>query len=128
MRSKIGSVSSKVCLVVVAVLFASPTFAKRGGPGPGIPLMAPLITAEQAIEVVKAVLPKLAVGKFWVWTGPRGDTKAKVALILGGKVVSRVELNPVTGEILAKGQDIFVNQVAADPNQALNRVREMFPT
>jgi hypothetical protein len=130
MKSKIGTVSGAMCLAVVAMLFASTAFAKKGGPPmgrPDIPILTPLITAQQAVEVVKATLPKLTVGNFWFWTGPRGDTKAKVALILDGKIVSRMELNPATGEILAKGQDVFINQVSADPNQAASKVREIVP-
>ena len=78
--------------------------------------------------MVKAALPRLAVGDFWVGTGPRGDTKAKVALTLDGKIVSRMELNPTTSDILARGQDIFVNQVSADPNQAVSRVKQAVPS
>ncbi|MGO9572673.1 MAG: hypothetical protein ACLP5H_34590 [Desulfomonilaceae bacterium] len=129
MKSKIDSMSRSICLAVAVLVFASPTFAKRGGPGPGpgIPLMTPVITAEQAVGVVTAALPKLATDKYWVRTGPRGDTKLNVALILDGKIVSRVELNPATGEILPKGQAIFVNHISADPDEAVNRVRQVIP-
>jgi hypothetical protein len=130
MKSKIGAASGAICLAVVVMFLASSAFAKKGGPPmgrPDTPMLTPVITAQQAVEVVKAALPKLAVGNFWVWTGPRGDTKAKVALILDGKIVSRMELNPATSEILAKGQDILVNQVSADPNQAVSKVRGIVP-
>jgi hypothetical protein len=131
MKSALGFVRGSICLVsAVLILFASTVAAKKGGPHLGradVPILTPVITAQQAVEVVKAALPKLVVGNFWVWTGPRGDTKAKVALTLDGKIVSRMELNPATSEILAKGQDIFVNQVSADANQAISRVREVVP-
>ena len=130
MKSKNGAALGAICMAVVVMVFASSAIAKKGGPPmgrPDMPVLTPVITAQQAVEVVKAALPKLAVGNFWVWTGPRGDTKAKVALTIDGKIVSRMELNPATSEILAKGQDVFVNQVSADPNQAVSRVREVVP-
>lgn len=130
MKSKSGAATVAICLAVVVMLFASSALAKKGGPPkgkPDIPILTPLITAQQAVEIVKAALPTLAVGNFWVWTGPRGDTKAKVALTLDGKIVSRMELNPATGEILAKGQDIFVDQVTADPKHAVSKVQEVVP-
>ena len=90
--------------------------------------MVPAITADQAVNIVKASLPKVKAGKFWVWTAPRGDTKAKVALTFEGRIVSHVELNPATSDILASGQNVFDNQVSPDQNRAISKVREILPS
>jgi hypothetical protein len=126
MKNTIGLVTGSICLVsAVLILFASPAAAKKGKEDR--PLFTPTVTAEQAVSIVKDVLPKLAAGKYWVKTGPKGDKKVNVALILEGKIVSKVELNPATGEIMPKGQRIFAEQVSANPEQAVDRVRQAIP-
>jgi hypothetical protein len=108
---------------------ATSAFAQAGGPAMRRPNVnfAPTISADQAVQVVKASFSRLEVGRFWVLTGPAGDTKAKIALSLDGRIVSQVELSPSTGEILAKGEDIQTDGVTADPNRAISRVREALP-
>lgn len=126
MKSEIRWVITSICLVsAIVFFFASSVAAKKGKEDR--PLFTPVITADQAVGMVTAALPKLAVGKYWVKTGPRGDKKMNVALILDDRIVSRVELNPATGEIMPKGQRIFVEQVSADPEQAVSRVRQAMP-
>ena len=126
MKSEIRSVITSICLVsAIVLLFAASATAKKGGGD--IPILTPVITAEQAVGVVTAAFPKLAVGKYWGWRGPAGDRKMNVALILDDRIVSRVELNPATGEIMAKGQRIFVDQISATPEQAISRVRKAMP-
>jgi len=89
--------------------------------------MKPVITAEQAISTVKTVLPKLSVGKTFIKTGKRGEKKLEVAIELDGKIVSRIRLNPATGEILPKGQQILAYEVAASQEQAVKIVQQAIP-
>jgi hypothetical protein len=126
MKRKLRIAPAVIFLGAVLTIVAPSTFAQAAGPRAGRQelVLAPLVTAEQAVQVVRTALPKLEVGKFWIWEGPRGDAKSKVALTLDGRIVTRFELNPVTGEILANGQDVFVNQNSQDPNQAVAKARD----
>jgi hypothetical protein len=119
-----------ICFATAVMFFALSASAQPPPTQPptgGNPMLTPTISAEQAVDAVKAALPKVAVGKYWVWTGPGGDTKAKVALTLDGNIVSRIELNPATGEILAIGQDTFGNQVSTEQKHAVNTVQQAIP-
>jgi hypothetical protein len=95
--------------------------AKKGEKGSYV---KPTITAEQAISSVKAALPGLTVGKSIVKTGQRGEKKSEVTLVLEGKIVTRVKLNPATGEIMTKGQDVVVQEVLASQGQAAKIVQD----
>jgi uncharacterized membrane protein YkoI len=125
MKKKVNSVSlAVVVLLAVTMLFATSAGAKNKEKGSYI---QPTITAEQAISSVKAALPGLTVGKIIVKTGQRGEKKLEVTLVLDGKIVSRVKLNPATGEIMTKGQDVTVQEVLASQGQAGKIVQEAIP-
>ena len=129
MKNKVNSASlAAVVLLTVTMLFATSAAAKPakkdGGKGSYI---KPTITAEQAISSVKAALPGLTVGKSIVKTGQRGEKKLEVTLVLDGKIVSRVRLNPATGEIMTKGQDVTVQEVLASQGQTAKIVEEAIP-
>ena len=128
MKNK-GCTSATILAAVVMTLLATSAFAQAGGPGMRRPNfnVVPAITADQAVQVVKTSFSRLEVGRFWVLTGPAGDTKAKVALSLDGRIVSQVELSPSTGEILAKGEAIQTDVASPDPNRAASKVREALP-
>jgi hypothetical protein len=87
----------------------------------------PTITAEQAFSTVKNTLPKLAVSKSFVRTGKRGEKKLEVTLVLEGEIVSTIRLNPATGEILPRGQEILVYEVAASQEQTVKIVQQAIP-
>jgi uncharacterized membrane protein YkoI len=125
MKNKTDLAGMTICVTAAVVLCISSASAQKAGKD--IPVLAPVITAEQAAEAVTQALPKMTVGKYWVWTGKRGDTKAKVALTLDGNIISGIELNPATGEILAKGQDVFANPVSIDKGKFINMVRQSLP-
>ncbi len=76
---------------------------------------------------MKTALPKVTVGKSFVNTGKRGEKKLEVTLLLDGKIVSKVRLNPATGEIMPKGQDVMVQEVSASPEQAVKIVQQAVP-
>jgi hypothetical protein len=127
MKGKVTLVSMKVMVVLaVTILFAASAMAKGGKEGP-VSYTEPTITAEQAISKVKAVLPNLTVGKRFVKTGKRGEKNLEVTLVLDGQIVSRVKLNPSTGEIMPKGQEVFVQNVSVSQEQAGNIVKEAIP-
>lgn len=109
----------QVVLMLVAVLLLATTAAwakkDKGGGGPQIP---PVITAAQAKTTVAAALPKLALGKPFTKTGKQGDIKLEVPLTLEDKIVARMRLNPATGEILTKGQRVFIQKLTITPEQA----------
>jgi uncharacterized membrane protein YkoI len=129
MKSKINSMSlAAVILLAAIMLFVTSATAKPGKKDEGKgSYIKPAITAEQAISSVKAALPGLTVGKSIVKTGPSGEKKLEVTLVLDGKIVSRVKLNPATGEIMTKGQDVMVQEVLASPAQAAKIVQEAIP-
>lgn len=89
--------------------------------------IAPTITAEQAISAVKAALPKLTVGKSFIKTGKRGEKKLEVTLILDAKIVSKMRLNPSTGEILPNGREVLAREVLASQGQAVTIVQQAIP-
>ncbi|HOL06166.1 MAG TPA: hypothetical protein PLM23_09240 [Syntrophorhabdaceae bacterium] len=116
---KAGLVFSAICLVATLAM-AKEKKQKHS-------YIKPTITAEQAISNVKAALPNLTVGKSFIKTGKRGEKKLEVALVLDGKIVSKMRLNPATGEILPKGQEVFVNEVLASQEQAVKIVQQAIP-
>jgi hypothetical protein len=127
MKENVKLISMKVMVVLaVTILFAISAMAKGGKEGPGS-YTAPTITAEQAIAKVKAALPQLSVGKGFVKTGKQGEKTLEVMLVHGGQIVSRIKVNPSTGEIMPKGQKVFVQNVSASQEQAGNIVKEAIP-
>jgi uncharacterized membrane protein YkoI len=126
MKKKVTSVLlATVFLLAVTILIAASAEAKKKKDKG--PYMTPTITAEQAITAVKAALPKITAGKCFVKTGKRGEKNLEVALVLDGKIVSKVRLNPSTGEILSKGQKMMVQQVLASQEQAVKIVQQAIP-
>jgi hypothetical protein len=112
-------------VVLAVVIFAGPAFAKKDkGGGPQIP---PVITAEQAKATVTAAVPKLSLGKPYTKQGKQGDVKLEVPLVLEGKIVGRVRLNPMTGEILTKGQRFQSPKLSVVPEEAVKTVQTVLP-
>ena len=126
MKPKVNSASlAAAILLAVSMLFTTSALAKKNGDkGSSI---KPTITAEQAISSAKTALPKVTVGKSFVNTDKRGEKKLEVTLLLDGKIVSKVRLNPATGEIMPKGQDVMVQEVSASPEQAVKIVQQAVP-
>ncbi len=116
---------SSVVVLAMVLLFASPLYAKKNKDKGESYQVPPQITAEQAIASVKSALPKLSAGKAWTKRGKQGDVKLEVPLLLEGKVVARVRLNPASGEILTKGQRILVQQATVSPEQAEKAVQQI---
>ncbi len=126
MKEKVGSVVRMVVLAgailgLIATLAVAKEKKAKGS------YIAPTVTAEQAVATVKAALPKLTAGKSFVKTGKRGEKKLEVPLLLDGNIVSRVRLNPATGEILPKGLETLAYQVSASPEQAVKIVEQALP-
>ena len=130
MKSKINSVSLVVVVLLALTMLLATSAAAKKEKGSYI---KPTVTAEQAMSVVKAALPKLTVGKSFVKTGKKrfhlwgGDKKLEVTLVLDGKIVSKIRLNPATGEILPKGQEVPVQEVLASQAQAVKIVQQAIP-
>lgn len=116
---------SSVVVLAMVLFCASPLYAKKDKDKGGGYQVPPQITAEQAIASVKSALPKLSAGKAWTKRGKRGDVKLEVPLVLEGKIVARVRVNPASGEILTKGQRIQVQQAAVSPEQAEKAVQQI---
>jgi hypothetical protein len=123
MKRKINSVSlAAVVLLAAIMLFATSAGAKKNKEKGSY--IQPTITAEQAITAVKAALPGITAGKTIVKTGKRGEQILDVTLVLNGTIVSRVKLNPATGAIMPKGQEVLVQAVSASRDQAVKIVQE----
>ena len=125
---KIKSMLLKAVLILsVICLIATVAMAKakeKKGKGSYI---APTVTAEQAVTTVKNALPKLTAGNSYVKTGKRGEKKLEVPLVLEGNIVSKIRLNPATGEILPKGLETLAYTVSASPDQAVKIVQQALP-
>jgi hypothetical protein len=115
-----------IVVLAGAILAAGPVYAKKdkGGGGPQIP---PVITADQAKATVTAAVAKLSLGKPYTKQGKQGDIKLEVPLLAEGKVVGRVRLNPLTGEILTKGQKIQAPKLSVSPDEAVKTVQAILP-
>lgn len=111
-------------ILAIALLCAAPAFAKKdkGGGGAQIP---PVITADQAKATIGAALSKLTTGSPFTKQGKQGDIKLEVPLLLEGKIVAKVRLNPITGEILLKGQQDLSWKLSVTPEQATKTVQDM---
>jgi len=120
------SLMSAVVIVLAGVILgAGPALAKKDkGGGPQIP---PVITADQAKATVTAVVSKLSLGKPYTKQGKQGDIKLEIPLMVEGKVVGRVRLNPLTGEILTKGQKIQAPKLSVSPDEAVKTVQMVLP-
>jgi len=119
--------SIKALMVVLAgvILAAGPAYAKKNkGGGPQIP---PVITADQAKATVTAAVPNLSLGKPFTKQGKQGDIKLEVPLLFEGKIVGKVRLNPLTGEILTKGQKIQAPKLSVSPEEAVKTVQTVLP-
>lgn len=126
MKTKISTVSiAAVVLLSISLLFVASAAAKKNGHKGSY--IRPTITAEQAISSVKAALPKVAVGKSFVKTGERGQKELQVTLTLDGKTISRMRLNPGTGEIMPEGQAVLAQEVSASADQAVKIVQQAIP-
>ncbi len=123
---KIKSMVMKAALVVSAVcLIATVATAKeKKAKGSAV---APTVTAEQAVATVKNALPNITAGNSYVKTGKRGEKKLEVPLVLDGNIVSKIRLNPATGEILPKGLETLAYSVSASPEQAVKIVQQALP-
>jgi len=108
-------------VLAIALLCTGSALAKKDKKGGG-PQIPPVITAEQAKSTVSAAIPKLAVGKPFTKQGKQGDIKFEVPLSWEGKIVTKMRLNPATGEILTKGQNPFVQKLSVTPEQAIKAV------
>jgi hypothetical protein len=109
-------------VLAIALLSAWPAFAKKdkGEKGPQVP---PVITADQAKSAVSSAIAKLSVGQPFTKQGKQGDIKFEVPMMLEGKIVAKVRLNPATGEILTKGQQAFVQKLSVTPEQAVKAMQ-----
>jgi hypothetical protein len=118
------AIRAMTCILAIALLYAVPAFAKKdkGGGGAQIP---PVITADQAKATVGSALSKLTVGNPYSKQGKEGDIKLEVPLLLEGKIVAKVRMNPITGEILLKGQKDFSRKLSVTPEQATKAVQGM---
>jgi hypothetical protein len=117
----------KAVVIVLAgvILAAGPAYAKKDkGGGPQIP---PVITADQAKATVSAAIPNLSLGKPFTKQGKQGDIKLEVPLMFEGKVIGRVRLNPMTGEILTKGQKFQAPKLSVSPEEAVKTVQTVLP-
>jgi hypothetical protein len=114
-----------VVVLTGAILAASPAYAKKDkNGGSQIP---PAVTADQAKATVTAAVPKLNLGKPYTKQGKQGDIKLEVPLLVEGKIVGRVHLNPLTGEILTKGQKIQAPKLSVSPDEAVKTVQTVLP-
>ena len=129
MKNVIRSVSLGAVVVLAAsTLLTTSIMAQPGKKGGGMRTYTePAITAGQALTIVKAALPGITAGKTIVKTGKRGEQILDVTLVLNGTIVSRVKLNPATGEIMIKGQDVMVRELLASQAQATKVVQEAIP-
>ncbi len=119
------TLSACLGILAISVLFSLPAYAKKNK-GEAYQIQ-PTITAEQAKAAVTSALPKLSLGKPFTKQGKRGDIKLEIPLMLEGKVVGRVRLNPLTGVILVKGQKLEAQKLSVSPEQAAAAVQKILP-
>jgi len=109
-------------VLAVALLCAGPALAKKGKKDEG-PQIPPVITADQAKSTVSSAISKLSVGQPFTKQGKQGDIKLEVPLMLEGKIVAKMRMNPATGEILIKGQNPFIQKLSVTREQAAQTVQ-----
>ena len=119
------TIMNAIVILIASMMFMSPGYAQMGRKG-GL-YAPPTVTAEQAISKVKSTLPHLTAGKSLIKTGMQGQMILVVTLLLDGQVVSWIRVNPSTGEILPTGMKLFVQNLSASQEQAVNIVKESIP-
>ena len=60
--------------------------------------------APAAVQMATDTLAGLTVGQVWTHTAPRGEQQVQASLLFQGKEVARLEFDPATGALLARGQ------------------------
>ena len=112
-------------LLALSLLLSCPASAKKDkGQAYQIP---PTVTAEQAKAAVTGALPQLSLGKPFTKQGKRGNISLEIPLMWQDKVVGRVRLNPLTGEVLVKGQRAEAQKLSVSPEQATAAAQKILP-
>lgn len=123
---KINSALLKMVFLLLAVCLIT-TAAIAGDEEENL-YIKPAITAEQAVSAVNNALPKLTAGRSFIKTGEQARKKLEVALVFDGKVISKMKLDPVSGEILPKGQKTLAHNVSVSREQAVKIVQQAIPS
>ncbi len=82
----------------------------------------PVISAEDAIRIVKNNLSKFRIGDAKTSIGKSGVKSINVSLLFENKVITDIRLNPQNGEILPKGYRTYYPKVLISENEAVNIV------
>ncbi len=76
------------------------------GPDAGLPPAKPVDpkTAPAAVKTANDALAGLTAGQVWTRTAPRGEQEVQATLVLNGKDVARLDFDPATGLLRARGE------------------------
>jgi len=80
----------------------------------------PIISAEEAISIVKNNLSKFRIGDAKISEGKSGVKSINVSLIFENKVITVIRVNPQNGEILPKGYRTYYPKVLLSESEAIN--------
>ncbi len=76
------------------------------GPDAGLPPAMPVDpqAAPAAVKTANNALAGLTAGQVWTRTTPRGEQEVQATLVLNGKDVARLDFNPATDMLRARGE------------------------
>jgi uncharacterized membrane protein YkoI len=84
----------------------------------------PVISAENAISIVKNNLSKFRTGNVKISEGRSGIKSINVSLLFEDKVITEIRVNPENGEIIPKGYRTYYPKVLVSESEAVNIVNK----
>lgn len=87
----------------------------------------PKISASEAITIVKKTLPDLKIGEVIVSKGKSGVKSLDVIITKNDKKITKIRINPQTGDVLPKGYRTYYPEVLITEKDAIKKVENLLP-
>lgn len=87
----------------------------------------PKISALEAINIVKKDLPNFNVGEVNISKGKSGIKSLDIIITNYGKKITKIRLNPQTGDVLPKGYRTYYPEILISEQQGIKKVEKILP-
>lgn len=85
----------------------------------------PKVSAKEAMQIVEKSIKDFTVGEAYITSGKDGVKSIDVLILLKGNVVSKIRVNPQTGEILPKGYRTWFTKTLITERDAVAKVNKV---
>lgn len=90
-------------------------------------VFTPKISANEAINIVKKDLPNFNVGDVSISRGKSGIKSIDVGITKNNKKITKIRINPQTGDVLPKGYRTYYPEVLISEKEAVLKVEKLLP-